>query len=714
VRRLDGDDPYLVVAADKGTAHLSDTANEIAQQRDFWLGDAFASGGSEGYDHKRYAITARGAWECVKHHLAELGIDPESEEYEVAGIGDMSGDVFGNGLLLMPRAKLVAAFDHRHVFLDPDPDPATAHAERKRLFELDRSSWADYSQEALSEGGGVWPRTAKTIPIPRAMRTRLGLGEHASGQDVVRSILTLDVDLLWNGGIGTYVRASHETDGEVGDRANDAVRIEARQLRTRIVGEGGNLGLTQAARVEAAMHGVLLDTDAIHNSAGVDLSDHEVNYKIALAPLVRSGRLDRDERRKLLFEVADEACEAVLAHNRGQALSISLDAIRSRIDPEAFAYAIASLREHAGLSESSLGLPDAEAVRARAAEGGGLWRPELAVLLGLAKNQVQAALQDAEFTSAPYLEPILRGYFPGRFREAWPDALDAHPLRTEITALCLSNHLVDAGGATLFTSLEAELGADARTTASALLMAEDMMQARDARERVTREWTNRRSALYETLIQIDDGVRMVARFLVKCGLAGLDRDRAERWRDALDSLLMGLHGFLARRELRQLEKRRDGLRSRGLSDDLAERVACLPLADRGLNILRVVEKTATPILSVAPVYTHLGEAVGLDWLYERLAFVHTGTYWDRIILADLRQNMLDLQRALIEHVLARDPAEPMAAAEAFLAEREHEVARILELQQRAAGSATPSALMAIAARCERLRPTRSTEPSASS
>ncbi|HSJ96232.1 MAG TPA: NAD-glutamate dehydrogenase domain-containing protein, partial [Myxococcota bacterium] len=290
--RRDGDDPYLVVAADKGTAHLSDTANAIATARGFWLGDAFASGGSNGYDHKKYGITARGAWECARHHLAELGIDPERDAYSAVGIGDMSGDVFGNGLLLMRRVKLLGAFDHRHVFLDPDPDPAVAWAERRRLFELPGSTWADYDTSKLSIGGGVFPRGTKSIELAPAVRERLGLGPgRISGPDVVRALLALDVDLLWNGGIGTYVKASFESQADVGDRANDAVRIDASQLRARVVAEGGNLGFTQAARVEAALAGVRIETDSVDNSAGVDLSDHEVNYTILLAPLQRAGKL---------------------------------------------------------------------------------------------------------------------------------------------------------------------------------------------------------------------------------------------------------------------------------------------------------------------------------------------------------------------------------------------------------------------------------------
>jgi glutamate dehydrogenase len=704
VRRLDGDDPYLVVAADKGTAHLSDTANAIALERDFWLGDAFASGGSEGYDHKKYGITARGAWECVRHHLAELQIDPEVQTYEVAGIGDMSGDVFGNGLLLMRRAKLVAAFDHRHVFLDPDPDPEVAWAERKRLFELERSTWDDYARSALSPGGGVWPRGAKSIPVPEGMQARLGLGAHASGQELVRAILGLDVDILWNGGIGTYVKATDETDGDVGDRANDSVRIDASALRARVVAEGGNLGLTQAARVEAGRGGVRLDTDAIHNSAGVDLSDHEVNYKIALAPLVRSGRLTAEERHQLLFRVADVACESVLAHNRGQALSISLDELRSRQDPEGFAQAIITLCEHAGLTADALDLPDADTIRARAAEGAGLTRPELAVMLGLAKLRAQAGLVAEGFWESAYLDPLYRSYFPICFCEDWSDALDAHRLRPEITSLRALNRLVDAGGATLFTALQNELGADVSTAASAMLIAEDVMRVPEIRERIIGEMAGAREGVYEALVELDDGVRMAARFLVKSGLADLDVERAERWRAGLDALFDTLRDFLAPTEVQRLDSRRDRFLSQGLTEDEAARFACLPLTDRGLNILRIVEASTIAPVEAARVYTRLGEEAGFNWMYERLAFCHSGSVWDRMVLVDLRHDLLDLQRTLTGCVLEGGPADPGAALDAFLAEREADVQRIHVLQQQAAASPTPSALSVIASRLQGLRP----------
>jgi glutamate dehydrogenase len=531
VRRLDGDDPYLVVAADKGTAHLSDTANEIAIRRDFWLGDAFASGGSEGYDHKKYAITARGAWECVKHHFAELEIDPEHDDYTVVGIGDMSGDVFGNGLLLARRARLLAAFDHRHVFLDPESDPEASWQERKRLFELHRSSWADYDPARISPGGGVHPRSAKRIPVPAALRERLGLErEEVSGQDLVRAILRMEVDLLWNGGIGTYVKASHESNADVGDRANDAVRIDASELRARVVGEGGNLGLTQAARIEASLCGVRLDTDAIHNSAGVDLSDHEVNYKIALAPLVRSGRLDAATRSELLLSVAEEACESALSHNRSQALAISLDEVRSQRDPEVFLRAVDALCEFARLSPAELQLPDAAALTDRATRGIGFTRPGLAMLLGLAKQHAQAELMTSELACADYLEPMYRAYFPERFTSQVPAPLGEHRLRREIAALCVVNRLIDAGGAALMVSLTSELGVGIEKATMAMLQAEDVLDVPEYRRRLLAEGRSR-PGVYSALVELDDGVRNVAHYLVRSGALALDPELVQRRHD---------------------------------------------------------------------------------------------------------------------------------------------------------------------------------------
>jgi glutamate dehydrogenase len=429
-----------------------------------------------------------------------------------------------------------------------------------------------------------------------------------------------------------------------------------------------------------------------------------VNFKIALAPLVRSLRLDAEARRRLLVDVADQACESVLAHNRGQALSISLDEIRSRRDPETYADAIAALCEHAGLAPSELELPDAEALRARSAAGIGLTRPELGVILGLAKLHGRSALLEGDFVEARDLRSLYLSYFPARFRDELSDALDSHPLRREITSLCVVNRLVDAGGAALFTSLHDEIGADASTAAAALLVAEEVIRVPLARARIINESTGSRSGTYDALVELDEGVRMVAHFLVKTGLAGLDADRIKRWRSELDQLFAALGGFLLPLELQHLGERRDRLLEQGLPEELADRLASLPLADRGLNILRVVEATGAPIVETAHVYTRLSEEAGFSWMYERLGFSRRGSLWDRMVVIDLRQGLLDLQRTITEWVLAGKPADADAALDAFLADRAAEIRRIHDLQERVPATDTPSALSVIASRLHGLRP----------
>jgi glutamate dehydrogenase len=702
VRRLDGDDPYLVVAADKGTAHLSDTANEIALDRDFWLGDAFASGGSNGYDHKKYGITARGAWECVKHHFGELGIDPERDSYSVVGIGDMSGDVFGNGLLLMRRAKLVAAFDHRHVFLDPDPDPERSWKERKRLFEQPGSSWADFSPACFSEGGGVWPRSSKSIPLSPALRERLGIeGGHASGQQILSAILRLQVDLFWNGGVGTYVRATRESNAEVGDRANDAIRIPAGELRARVVGEGGNLGFTQAARVEASMNGVRIDTDAIDNSAGVDLSDHEVNYKVALEPHVRAGELSAEERRRILIDAADVACGKVLHHNRRQALALSIDELRSVRDPEIFQRAIEDLCAAAGYDPAELELPDAAALADRGLHRG-LARPELAVLLGLAKLHVQAELAGSELPLCDYIDPIYQSYFPKAFVGRFPDALESHRLRREIGALGLVNRLVDVGGATLFVALTAELGVGVAEAAAALVMAEDLFDIPELRSRLL-ETPSGRDGIYRVLLELDEGVRGVTRYLVRSRAGALEQDRVESLRAGVDVLRRGLYDYLSGPELQRLEERQARLEQEGISKDLALDIASLPLADRGLNILRACMETQGEAIDVAGVYAMLGDQTGINRALARLTASKHESLWDRMVLADLRWDLLDLHFAITTDVLSRPCESREQGVGQFLAEHADVVASVQELERRAGTEAGPSALSVIAGRLSSLR-----------
>ncbi|MFC0315072.1 NAD-glutamate dehydrogenase domain-containing protein [Gordonia phosphorivorans] len=459
VVRRDDDDPYLVMAADKGTASFSDIANAVAADYDFWLGDAFASGGSVGYDHKAMGITARGAWEAVKRHFRELDVDVQSQPFTAVGIGDMSGDVFGNGMLASRFTRLVAAFDHRHIFLDPDPEPVSSYAERERLFALPRSSWADYRTELISAGGGVFPREVKSVPISPHVRRALGLAETVtalSPPELIQAILRAPVDLLFNGGIGTYLRADDESDASVGDKANDAVRVSTDQLRVRVVGEGGNLGVTERGRVQADLCGVRINTDALDNSAGVDCSDHEVNIKILLDAQIASGALDPAERTALLESMTDDVAELVLADNITQ--NAELGCARRRGDEEADLYArlLADLSERGvDLALETLPTP-AELMARREATGRGLTSPELATVMAHVKLEAKAELVGTTLLDGEVFAPLVESYFPPPLRERFAAGIAEHSLRRELAATMLVNRMVDDGGIThLFRITEA-------------------------------------------------------------------------------------------------------------------------------------------------------------------------------------------------------------------------------------------------------------------
>jgi glutamate dehydrogenase len=516
VVRHDADDPYLVVAADKGTAHLSDTANSVSSQYGFWLGDAFASGGSVGYDHKKEGITARGAWECIKHNFRLLGHDIQTQPFTMAGIGDMSGDVFGNGALLSPVTKLVAAFDHRHIFLDPSPDPAVGFAERKRLFDLPRSSWMDYDTSLISAGGGVFDRGAKSIPLSPEVRQLLDLEkEEASGEEVMRAILKARVDLLYNGGIGTYVKATSEEHADVGDRANDRVRVDAPALRARVVGEGGNLGVTQKGRLEFWLHGGLVNTDAVDNSGGVDMSDHEVNIKILLDLLVRHGVIkDRATRNAIIAEMTDEVSELVLADNINQSRALTLDGLRSAASYDAWVDLVERFVADGIVDRADAALPTKSELLASPARDRGLPRPMLCVLMGHVKNWIfarslQTAVPDSEVT-----RPYLDAYFPKRLRQDFREHLASHPLKREIIATVAVNHLVNHAGISLVARLMHETGADLARVVTAYC---DVDRACDA--------TAVRHALYapqrpvkdelEALVAIEDAIEGTVRALLE-------------------------------------------------------------------------------------------------------------------------------------------------------------------------------------------------------
>jgi glutamate dehydrogenase len=482
----DSDDPYLVVAADKGTAHLSDTANSVSAQYGFWLGDAFASGGTYGYDHKKVGITARGAWECVKHHFRNLGMDVQKEPFTTSGIGDMAGDVFGNGALQSRAMRLVGAFNHVHIFIDPDPDPAATYAERERLFRLPRSTWRDYNASLISKGGGIFDRSAKAIPLSPEMRRLLDLeGESASGEEVVRRLLMARVDLLYNGGIGTYVKASAEDDADVGDRANDRVRVDGKDVRCRVVAEGGNLGLTQRGRLEYSASGGLLNTDAVDNSGGVDMSDHEVNIKILLDVLVKKGVIKgREERNRILVEMTEEVAQLVLADNENQAQALTLDSMRSRSRYEEFVAVIEDMVGAGVLNRADDAIPTRDELLGSRDRERGLPRPLLAVLLGHTKMYATDMALESEFPDSPAGRHFLEGYFPRRIRESFNPHLDAHTLRREIIATVAVNHLINEAGITFLSRTMASSGRGIGEVLAAYFEAEKTLGAERVREDV--------------------------------------------------------------------------------------------------------------------------------------------------------------------------------------------------------------------------------------
>ncbi len=486
VVRHDSDDPYLVVAADKGTAHLSDTANSMSLQYGFWLGDAFASGGKTGYDHKKIGITARGAWECVKHHFLNLGMDIQKEPFTVCGIGDMSGDVFGNGVLLSKATLLVAAFNHVHIFLDPNPDMEKSYRERERLFHLPRSTWRDYDLSVISKGGGIFDRSARAIPLSPEVQKLLDIkADSASGEEVIRRILTAPVDLLYNGGIGTYVKATGESDADVGDRTNDRVRVHACDVRARVVGEGGNRGFTQRSRIEYWMRGGLINTDALDNSGGVDTSDHEVNLKILLDILVKKGVVkSKDERNRILSEMSEDVANLVLADNQNQSRALTLDEMRSAAQYEAFVNLVEELKAGGVIDRLDPQIPSRESLLASDQKQRGLPRPFLCDLLGYVKMWGYEKILQSKLPDSEIVRPFLDAYFPPRLQRDFSAYFPEHPLRREIIATAVVNYVVNNGGISLLPQLFASDPSDPGEAVAAYLRADRKSKAAERRKRV--------------------------------------------------------------------------------------------------------------------------------------------------------------------------------------------------------------------------------------
>jgi glutamate dehydrogenase len=664
VVRYDGDDPYLVVAADKGTAAFSDLANEIALEQGFWLGDAFASGGSAGYDHKAMGITARGAWESVRRHFRELGLDPQIDEFTAVGIGDMSGDVFGNGMLLSDRIRLVAAFDHRHIFLDPDPDPAISYAERRRLFALPRSSWEDYDPALISAGGGVYPRSAKSVPISDAVRSWLGLAPDTTDLTppaLLQAILQAPVDLLWNAGIGTYVKARTETSDDVGDKANDAIRVDGHQLRARVVGEGGNLGLTQRGRIEYALAGGRLNTDAIDNSAGVDTSDREVNIKILLDGVVRSGALSDAERNELLASMTDDVTALVLRDNIAQNLALSIERAQAADSLEVHRRFLHYLEKHGGFDRTLEALPDDEELDQRAEAGRGLTSPELAVVLAYAKNTLAAQLLDTDLADPPWFDRLLRNAFPLRLLERYGDRLADHPLRREIIVTILVNDLVNRGGATFAFRAHEETGAGPAEIARAYVTVHEVFAVPAWWEEIetlaVAVPTDAQVALFHESRRLVD---RTARWFLQTRRSRLDvAAESARFAGPVGAFTPQLQELIQGEERDRVRRVAAGFVELGAPQAQAHEAAVRVDAFSLLDIVELSEATNYPVEKAAEIYFALSERLRVDMLLTRISALDRSDRWNALARSALRFDLYNMLARVTRAVVS--PAAGRAA-----------------------------------------------------
>ncbi len=662
VVRHDADDPYLVVAADKGTATFSDIANGVARAYDYWLDDAFASGGSAGYDHKGMGITARGAWESVRRHFRELGRNTQTEDFTVVGIGDMSGDVFGNGMLLSQHIRLVAAFDHRHVFLDPDPDAARSHQERRRLFEVPRSSWADYDPSLISEGGGVHPRDAKSVRLTSQVRRLLDLAddvETLTPAELIHAVLRAPVDLLWNGGIGTYIKAASETHADIGDRANDAIRVNGGALRAKVVGEGGNLGASQLGRIEAAMAGVRINTDAIDNSAGVDTSDHEVNIKILLNDVVREGDLTIKHRDQLLASMSDDVAASVLRTNYEQNVLLGnarLSGLEMTTMHERF---MSWLEDRGELDRALLFLPDAATFEARLAKGQGLTSPEFATLMPYAKLSLKGQLQGSDLVNDPWFTQTLRGYFPEPIRQRFDSALPRHPLRADIIVNDVANSIINRGGITFVYRLIEETGATPAQIAKAFVICREIYGLR---------------SFVKAIEATDNVVEPVVQTQMYLGFRRL-MDRSVRWmlQNRPHTLDVGaeidrfgqevaahvgrIPELLRGAESERLERTRTELVEAGVPQDLALLAASVLDWFAILDIIELARETAATPEAVAPLYFGIAAAFGIDRLLSQVSLLSREDRWDALARAAIRDDVYDVLESLVRVVITTTDAE---------------------------------------------------------
>jgi len=708
VVRRDGDDSYLVVAADKGTAAFSDTANAISLERGFWLGDAFASGGSVGYDHKAMGITARGAWESVKRHFFELGVDTQSEAFTVVGVGDMSGDVFGNGMLLSEHIHLIAAFDHRDIFLDPTPDAAASYKERERLFTAGRTSWQDFDRSVISEGGGVYSRRDKSVPLTPQVREALGIEddvESMSPQELVRRVLLAPADLLYNGGIGTYVKASTETNQEVGDKANDAIRVNGEDLRVKVIGEGGNLGATQLGRIEAALNGILVNTDAIDNSGGVESSDREVNIKILVDGMVQAGLLSADERAEFIESMTDEVAELVLRTNVAQNVLLTTERARGVSFTEMFIRLMHWLEDTADLNRELEFLPSDSELRERAAQGQPLTGPELSVLTAYAKIQLSAALVDSDLADDPWFHRTLSQYFPAQIRERFDGELDTHPLRKEIISTVVANQIINYGGIAFAYRVVDDSGSDLADVARAFTAAMEIFELESYASRhaqldadVPLELWNRMSLRMRRLLD-----RVVRWFLHRqdtdCGIQEL----VEMYRPIV-ALRFGSQHLMGEESEERTQAEAELAERHGVPRDLAVEWAELLDAFALLDVARlaqsqgitnvatggdgaassspdeaVTDENGVSVLMIARVYFALFDRYGLENLLNRISALPQSTRWENMARIAMREDLYSTLVALAAQALESPGEDAQQKVQAWEQENADRLERLREV-----------------------------------
>ncbi|MGQ0700174.1 MAG: NAD-glutamate dehydrogenase [Panacagrimonas sp.] len=671
VIRHDGDDPYLVVAADKGTATFSDIANGVAAEYDFWLGDAFASGGSVGYDHKKMGITARGAWESVKRHFRELKTDIANEDFSVVGIGDMSGDVFGNGMLLSPHIRLIAAFDHRHIFLDPDPDPLRSFAERGRMFALPRSSWADYDTSLISAGGGVFPRSAKRVTVSPETARALGIEPGTlAPAELIRACLRAPVDLLWNGGIGTYVKASTQGHDQVRDRANDSVRVDGRELRARVVGEGGNLGFTQAGRIEYVLRGASsgggrINTDAIDNSGGVHCSDREVNIKIALNEATAMGRLARADRDRLLADMTDDVARFVLRDNEVQSGAISLIESQAALRLDDHAALIRRLEREGRLDRALEGLPDDEELQERRSAGRGLARPEIAVLMAYAKMAMNEAALSSELPDDPYFLRALLDNFPPALVSAHRAALEKHRLRREIVATILSNAVVNRMGASFAHRLAEDHGVTLAEVLGAYAAAHELLDGNrywlaieSLDGRLPASVQIRLMHVAADLIKHVSGWIVGARFGERLGVG----DIVSRYAPAVAQIEALLPDLLPPRYREDYERHLAGLLGEQVPEELSRRLTATKALGGALDIADLAQAASVPLAAAAATYFEVGERLRMPWLLAAIVNLRVASPWQALARSRLREDAYLLHRSVASQAMAAGGVEAWALA----------------------------------------------------